>query len=68
VPWTIIRENAETARQANTNATAVRQTELGIMGDAVGGSQSLAGQAIETYQPAEPIIVPAHAAPAAPTE
>ena len=51
VPWTLIRENAETARQANTNATAIRQSELGIMGNAVTGSQAIAGQAIETYKP-----------------
>lgn len=64
LPWAIVKENSELARQRDTNATAVRQSELGIMGGAVTGSQDLAGQAITTFKPATPIIIPA-AAPAA---
>ena len=68
LPWAIVKENSELARQRDTNATAVRQTELGIMGGAVTGSQDLAGQAIQTYKPAVPIIIPAPAAAPAATE
>ena len=68
LPWAIVKENSEMARQRDTNATAVRQTELGIMGGAVTGSQDLAGQAIQTYKPAVPIIIPAPAAAPAVTE
>jgi len=63
LPWAIVKENSELARQRDTNATAVRQSELGIMGGAVTGSQDLAGQAITTFKPATPIIIPAAAAP-----
>lgn len=68
LPWAIVKENSELARQRDTNATAVRQTELGIMGGAVTGSQDLAGQAIQTYKPAVPIIITAPAAAPAATE
>lgn len=68
LPWAIVKENSELARQRDTNATAVRQSELGIMGGAVTGSQDLAGQAIQTYKPAVPIIIPAPAAAPAATE
>lgn len=66
VPWTLIRENADTARLANTNATAVRQTELGVMNNAVTGSQDIAGQAITTYKPTI-VTVPAAASGATET-
>lgn len=68
LPWAIVKENSELARQRDTNATAVRQSELGIMGGAVTGSQDLAGQAIQTYKPAVPIIIPAPAAAPAATD
>lgn len=66
VPWTLIRENADTQRQANNNATAIRQGELDIMGSAVTGSQGIASQAITTYAPAEPLVIETTPAPAAP--
>ena len=65
LPWAIVKENSELARQRDTNATAVRQTELGVLSGAVTGSQALAGQAIESY---EPTIIHAPAAPAESTE
>jgi hypothetical protein len=66
VPWTLIRENADTQRQANNNATAIRQGELDIMGAAVTGSQGIASQAITTYSPAEPLVIETTPAPTAP--
>jgi hypothetical protein len=63
LPWKMVREQGKTIRHESDNNTAARITELGVVNNAVTGSQSLAGQAIETYRPAEPIIVPAHAAP-----
>jgi Prokaryotic lipoprotein-attachment site len=65
LPWAIVKENSDLARQRDTNATAVRQTELGVMNGAVTGSQGLASQAITTYAPAEPLVI--ETAPAAST-
>ena len=67
IPWKAIDESNNTARQANTNATAVRQTELGVVNNAVIGSQGIAGQAITTFKPAEPIIITTPAPAAEPT-
>jgi hypothetical protein len=66
VPWTILRENSDTERLRIVTNGNVRQTELGIMGTAVTGSQDLAGQAIETYKPTI-VTVPAAVTPAAAT-
>lgn len=65
VPIRISEDRSETDRLQITTNGAIRQTELGIMGDAVTGSQDLAGQAIETYKP---VTVQVPAVPTPPVE
>ena len=68
VPWKSIDEGAETQRLQITTSGQIRQSELDIIDGAVKGSQELGGQAIQTYKPAVPIIIPAPAAAPAATE
>lgn len=73
VPWKSIDEGSETQRLQIITNGAIRQTELGIMNNAVTGSQDLAGQAITTFKPLvvhAPAAAPAPAAetPTTPTE
>lgn len=73
VPWKSIDEGSETQRLQIITNGAIRQTELGIMNNAVTGSQDLAGQAIQTFKPLvvhAPAAAPAPAAetPTTPTE
>lgn len=65
VPWKSLDEGSETERLRITTNGEIRQTELGIMNNALTGSQDLAGQAIETYKPV-PVHVPTTAAPTEP--
>jgi hypothetical protein len=62
LPWKMVREQGKTIRHESDNNTAARITELGVVNNAVTGSQSIAGQAITTFKPATPIIIPAPAA------
>jgi hypothetical protein len=64
VPWKSIDEAGETQRLQIVTSGDIRQSELGVMNNAVTGSQSIAGQAITTFKPAVPIIIPAPAAAA----
>ena len=68
LPWKMVREQGKTIRHESDNNTAARITELGVVNNAVTGSQSIAGQAITTFKPATPIIIPAPAAAPAATE
>lgn len=74
VPWKSIDEGSETQRLQIITNGQIRQTELGIMNNAVTGSQDIAGQAITTFKPLvvhAPAAAPAAApseAPATPTE
>jgi len=54
LPWTAITQAADLAREANANATAVRQTELGITAATVESNQSTTSEVIQSY---EPVIV-----------
>lgn len=63
VPWKSIDEGSETQRLQIITNGAIRQTELGIMNNAVTGSQDIAGQAITTFKP---LVVHAPAAAPAP--
>ena len=53
LPWRAVERGADTAQLRITTDAAVRQTELGVINNAVTGSQDLAGQVIETYTPAD---------------
>jgi hypothetical protein len=58
VPWTLIREQADTARLRDNNATKTRLGELGVMSETIQGAQGLAGQAIAKEPPAPLIVKP----------
>ena len=59
VPWKSIDEAGQTRRLEIVTNGEVRQSELGVLNNAVTGSQGIAGQAITTFAPAEPIFLPA---------
>lgn len=63
VPIRISDNQSETQRLQIITNGEIRQTELGIMNNAVTGSQDLAGQAITTFKP---LVVHAPAAAPAP--
>lgn len=63
VPWKSITETGETSRLQIVTNGQIRQTELGMMNNAVTGSQDIAGQAIQTFKP---LVVHAPAAAPAP--
>ena len=66
LPWKLVREQGKTQRHVSDNDRDVRLGELGVMGEAVSGANTLGGLAITTFKPATPIIVPVAApAPAA---
>lgn len=62
VPWAAGERAAETQRLQITTQAGTRAQELELMGEAVTGSQAIAGQAIESY---EPTVIHVPAAPAA---
>lgn len=63
VPWAAGERAAETQRLQITTNAGTRAQELELMGQAVQGSQAIAGQAIDNY---EPTVIQIPAAPAAP--
>lgn len=60
VPWKSLEESGQTRRLEIVTNGEIRQSELGVMNNAVTGSQNLAGQAITTFAP---VVIETPAAP-----
>lgn len=63
IPWKSLDEAGQTRRLEITTNGEIRQTELGVLNNAVTGSQGIAGQAITTFAP---VVVETPAAPTTP--
>jgi hypothetical protein len=61
VPWKSLDEAGQTRRLEIVTNGEIRQSELGVINNAVTGSQNLAGQAITTFAP---VVIETPAAPA----
>lgn len=66
IPWKIIDDGGQTDRLRVSTDGNLRALELTNMGNAIRGSQDIAGQAIQNYKPAEPIVIETPAPPTAP--